>query len=284
METPVLRAPTPQELAELASLAARGAVFADEEEFREFADAVPWRIAVTDAGDALIVERWREHLDWLAMRAVWAAPRRMPGIVDAAKALARERGLGTLLSPLVPEELAGPYERAHMVPALKVIVMRRPLSADDVAASPPLRWHLAEAGPGDVAALLALDRLGFDPVWAYDRAIFERLLDRDRVIVASEAPGGPPIGYATACRTQREGVIGRLAVDPDRRGLGIGHALLAEALRGLRRCGAPYATLTTQADNIAAQRLYSRSGFKALRGALVGMTTSVEEEGLGERG
>jgi ribosomal-protein-alanine N-acetyltransferase len=272
MEAAGLRAPSRGELEEIATLAVRGGAFDAPDELLDFASAGPWRVLVTDAGDAVVLERWREHLDWLAMRAVWAAPRRMPGLVDGVRRVARERGLGTVLSPLVPSELAGPYERAAMVPALKVLMLRRPVASAETALVPASPWTLAEAGPGDLDALLALDRASFDPVWAYDRTILERFLTRDRVVVASRSRGGPVLGYAAVSFAGGDGMIGRLAVDPGSRGAGIGSALVAEALRGIGRAGGSYATLTTQSDNAAAQRLYAGLGFKTLRGHLVGLT------------
>jgi ribosomal-protein-alanine N-acetyltransferase len=274
MEPAALRLPSDAELDEIATLATRGAAFDDREEFIGFAAAGPWRVLVTDAGDAVVLERWREHLDWLAMRAVWAAPRRMPGIVEAVRDVARERGLGTVLSPFVASELAGPYERAGMAPALKVLVLRRPVSAQDETSAPAQPWRFHPAGPGDAEALLALDHASFDPVWAYDRTILERFVDRGRVLLASRGPGGPALGYVAFSFAEGEGMIGRLAVDPAARGEGIGSALVERALRGIGLAGGSYATLTTQADNVAAQSLYAGLGFKTLRGHLVGLTAS----------
>jgi ribosomal-protein-alanine N-acetyltransferase len=271
----VLRAPTAGELTDVASLAVRAAVFESVDELRDLASVDPWRVLVTDAGDAVVVERWREHLDWLAMRAVWAAPRRMPGLVEGVREVARKLGLRTVLSPFVASELAGPYEDSGMSPRLRVLMLRRAVTAEDLAPPPVSGWSLAEAGPDDAGALVELDRASFDPVWAYDRTILDRFLVRDRVVVASRGPGGPPLGYIVASLSSEEGMIGRLAVDPVARGSGVGSALVAEALRGIGLAGGAYATLTTQSDNVAAQRLYSRFGFKTLRGELVGLTVGV---------
>lgn len=281
MQAPSLRAPTAGELSEIAALSVRASVFETPDDLLELAAEEPWRVAVTGEGDAVVLERWRAHLDWLAMRAVWAVPRRVPALVEALREVGRERGFGTLLSPLVASELAGPYARAGMTPTLRVLMLRRELSAEDAIASAaaPAGVELAEAGVDALDELLVLDGRCFEPVWAYDHPTLERYLTRDRAVVAVEPGTGDVLGYVLANRLGEEGMIGRLAVSPEAQGRGVGAALVTEAVRGLAWAGVPYATLTTQADNHAAQRLYVRLGFRTLRGELVGLTTTTATEG-----
>jgi GNAT superfamily N-acetyltransferase len=273
---PALRPPSDDELRELAALAARSDLFGSPGDVVELARLEPWRVLVTDPGDAVILERWRDHLDWLSMRAVWAAPRRMPELVEGVRLLARERGFGTVVSPIVAAELAGPYRRAGMGPVLHILMLRRGLTAADtgrvagVTAAPGV--DVGEDSTAATDELLELDAACFEPVWAYDRTLLERYLAQDRLVTARTADTGRLLGYATAGRVGHEGTIGRLAVAPDFRGRGIGAALVAEAVAGLAWAGASCATLTTQADNAAAQRLYLRSGFRVLRGELLGLT------------
>jgi len=58
------------------------------------------------------------------------------------------------------------------------------------------------------------------------------------------------------------GVLHDIVVDPARRGLGIGRALLDATLAELETRGAPRVVLSTAERNEAAQRLFARAGFR----------------------
>ncbi len=59
----------------------------------------------------------------------------------------------------------------------------------------------------------------------------------------------------------RDGAIQNLGVHPEFRNLGVGKALLIEALRGFRSVGCMFANLEVTMQNTAAIRLYERFGF-----------------------
>ena len=56
-----------------------------------------------------------------------------------------------------------------------------------------------------------------------------------------------------------------MAVKPERRGAGIGTALLAAAEDEARRCGLPYMALMVTEENAVARRLYERAGYQTER-------------------
>lgn len=58
------------------------------------------------------------------------------------------------------------------------------------------------------------------------------------------------------------GVIQDIVVDPDYRGQGIGRTLLDAVNAALAKKGAPRVVLSTAEQNEAAQRLFSRAGFR----------------------
>lgn len=62
-----------------------------------------------------------------------------------------------------------------------------------------------------------------------------------------------------------QGFIAYMAVNPDRRGAGIGTALLAAAEGEARRLGLPYMALMVTEENAAARRLYQRAGYRTER-------------------
>lgn len=95
-------------------------------------------------------------------------------------------------------------------------------------------------------------------------------LDRPNAVVLVAEREGEVIGYTYAgvegfdwmALRGPAGVVYDILVDPDRRGLGVGRALLDAALTALRERGAPRAVLSTAERNENAQRLFARAGFR----------------------
>lgn len=81
----------------------------------------------------------------------------------------------------------------------------------------------------------------------------------DHVVVAERA--GEAVGYVTCHRTQTAGRIGLVGVAESARGLGIGHAMIGEALRWCSSQDLDEVTVATQGRNMAALNLYQKSGF-----------------------
>jgi ribosomal protein S18 acetylase RimI-like enzyme len=119
-------------------------------------------------------------------------------------------------------------------------------------------------------------------VQADDGRLFRRLqtLDGCRAIIReiSVHPGFDPtstftiedetgvLGCVQGIRRDRKvGAIQNLAVVPERRGEGVGYALLQAACRGFRDGGLRYVVLEVTADNRAALALYHRMGFAPRR-------------------
>ena len=62
-----------------------------------------------------------------------------------------------------------------------------------------------------------------------------------------------------------QGFIAYMVVDPERRGTGIGTALLSAAEGEARRLGLPYMALMVTEENAVARRLYERAGYQTER-------------------
>ena len=76
------------------------------------------------------------------------------------------------------------------------------------------------------------------------------------------------VGYVGLTIRGDHGHLDRLAVDPDRRRGGLGSALVAHALDRFAAHGVRRVTLTTQHDNLRAQPIYRRFGFRPTGGQL----------------
>jgi dTDP-4-amino-4,6-dideoxy-D-galactose acyltransferase len=104
----------------------------------------------------------------------------------------------------------------------------------------------------------------FDPQRCDD--MYEAWIERscngwaDRVIVAELE--GLAAGYVSChLRTPRDGQIGLVAVESNKRGLGLGLVMLDEALRWFADQKVTSVSVVTQGRNVKAARFYQRAGF-----------------------
>lgn len=241
------------------TLVAAGA-FADDAELDRAWGADPWRIQVTERGDAAVLARWRDHLDVLAVEALWCRERDIAGAIGELHALALGRGFGDLLGPPVPLEQSGSYEAAGMRVYETVTTFRRATRSEPALDAPAVDGvRLREAVAGDVEALLAIDASCFGEFWRYDRTSMDRFLRTQRVAVAVSAEG--PIGYTLSTVNRGDGLLGRVGVASGWRGRGVGRLLVSDVLAALCERGVGQVALCTQTDNLAARALYRACGF-----------------------
>ena len=229
--------------------------------------ADPWRVRVTDRGEAMILGRWRDHLPDCAVLALWCDPRRIPVIVADLLSVAAEQGFEHLIGPLAPESEASRYREAGLQVTDRVRVMRldRPVRAEQPGS--PAGVKLRPARASDLPAILALDASCFDPFWRYDSARMEQLMAADRVAVATIE--GTVVGYTLSTLRAGDGGLGRLAVAPAHRRRGIGRALALEAIGWAAGSGAHSVVLSTQEVNMASRGLYRSIGFRETGDMLV---------------
>lgn len=121
---------------------------------------------------------------------------------------------------------------------------------------------------------------GTNPEVGYGRFLRSRLRDDDSVVLVAER-NGVIVGYVLAgleplsWKELRDacGFIEDVAVEESGRRTGIATALIEAAVDWLRSRGAPRVMLWTAEQNIAAQRLFARLGF---RGTMREMTREIE--------
>ncbi len=262
------RPATASDLAWVAPAALHAHLVDDLPELLAISQAEPWRVRVTERGEAAFLGRWRAQLDDLAVLGLWCAPTRVPFMVGDLIEVARAQGFGRLLGPLVPESQAGPYLDAGLRIVERVDVLRLERPGRVAVTPPPAGVTIREAGPSDLDAIGRIDRASFPAFWRYDPAQLARLLSTGRGAVAEGE--GIAIGYTLATISSGGSSLGRLAVAPADRLHGVGTALASEAVAWLSGQGARAVTLSTQSDNEASRRLYGRLGFRRLPDTLVG--------------
>lgn len=115
----------------------------------------------------------------------------------------------------------------------------------------------------DVPALVRIEERAF----AADRLTrrsFHRMLTRAHAKCLVAEHDGAIVGYALVLLRRGTSLarLYSLAVDPDRRSLGVGRALLAAAERAATAADALFLRLEVRADNEAAISLYQRAGYR----------------------
>jgi ribosomal protein S18 acetylase RimI-like enzyme len=110
-----------------------------------------------------------------------------------------------------------------------------------------------------------------------------QLKRKDAIVLVADEDGAV-VGYAYGALEGPDwltlrgpaGVIYDLMVDTEHRRQGVGRRLLEAAIAALQRLGAPQVMLETAAPNAAAQRLFTRAGF---RPTLIEMTRDNDFKG-----
>ncbi len=116
----------------------------------------------------------------------------------------------------------------------------------------------------DIPALATLEPELFpDDAWSEQTWWAELALRPRRCYVVAEQ-GGAVVGYAGLDRGGEVADVMTIAVAPPARGKGLGRVLIDCLIRAARRDGAQHLMLEVRADNVAAQRLYSGTGFEML--------------------
>lgn len=127
--------------------------------------------------------------------------------------------------------------------------------------------EIVRAGQLDLPVLAALHRAVFgDPASPdtgerWDETFFSSLMTGPGVFGWVASVGGDPAGFALGRTAAQEAEILTIGVRPDRRGQGIGAALLARLVEHCRSAGVEALYLEVATDNASALALYRRAGF-----------------------
>ncbi|ELY70815.1 ribosomal protein S18-alanine N-acetyltransferase [Natronobacterium gregoryi] len=117
----------------------------------------------------------------------------------------------------------------------------------------------------DLLAVVRIENASFPQPWPHEA--FERFLGEAGFLVAIS--DGAVVGYVVSDLVSNAGRpfghVKDVAVHPDRRGSGIGSALLSRSLAVLAAHGASSVKLEVRASNDPAKRLYREFGFESLR-------------------
>jgi ribosomal-protein-alanine N-acetyltransferase len=125
------------------------------------------------------------------------------------------------------------------------------------------RLRIRRAGPGDLDAVVGIERACFAAPWP--RSVMAEEIDGrgcSRVEVAEEPQA--VTGFMIYWVISPEAHLINLAVAPAAQGRGVGRALLERLLEVARAEGVEQVYLEVRASNLVAQRLYDGLGFEQI--------------------
>jgi ribosomal protein S18 acetylase RimI-like enzyme len=175
--------------------------------------------------------------------------------VEKARACGYDSVLTSAVSPREAEAfLAAGFSVRERLHLLELRLAQPPAAAAQ---------HLEKGARRDRDEVVALDDLSFDAFWRLGSAGLKDALDATPSSRYRIGRDGPSIvAYAITGIAGRFGYLQRIAVHPDARREGWGHALVADGLRWIWERGCVRAYVNTQLHNTRALALYQSFGFQ----------------------
>ena len=219
---------------------------------------------VVGQGTILRISPWRDEPSTVQVVVV-GGPAPDDRAINEMMVHLANRSVATVLTTALARHDQQPFEAAGFRPVEHLTLLHRIL--DPTIPPAPVRTvhrvrrlrarQLAEALAVDMAAFT-----GSTDIWQFDTSAFAEAceatdVNRRRLVRRH----GRTAGFALTGRTAKIGFVQRLAVHPDHQRVGVGSALLADALAWLIRHGVRDVWVNTQPDNRPAQALYGHHGF-----------------------
>lgn len=133
-----------------------------------------------------------------------------------------------------------------------------------------------EAAASDCEALAAIDRASSPSPWS--RSSLLGAVESPSSLLLMAELGGEAAGFAALQFGGELAALDEIAVRPDLRRLGLGSALLKEAVRFATARGCSSLTLEVRAGNLPAVGLYRSAGFKPV-GVRPGLYRCPDDDG-----
>jgi ribosomal-protein-alanine N-acetyltransferase len=141
--------------------------------------------------------------------------------------------------------------------------VRGPESPRSAARAATAPFHVRAMTPHDVRAVVALERKVFSDPWP-ETLFREALRETSLTTALVVEDAGTVAGYALCTFVSDEAHLENLAVQPERRGMGMAQALLAALLDLAADRACSYMALEVRAANARAIRFYERNGFQSV--------------------
>ncbi|HZD22645.1 MAG TPA: GNAT family N-acetyltransferase [Acidimicrobiia bacterium] len=169
-----------------------------------------------------------------------------------------EMGASTIYSPALFPDSTRVWEKSGFHPATELALMERSL----LGAAPRPNRKVIPTDTPDWEAVLVVDRAAFEGFWGMSALGLREAFEASRSSTVLQASiDGELTGYALVGNHWSVSYLHRIAVHPHHTGQGIGFSLLSAGITWGRAHGARSMVLNVRDANMAAQRLYQRSGF-----------------------
>ncbi len=223
-------------------------------------------------GERAHVGRWRELTGIAVIAPLPGAVPLSPEFIEQCCSVLRDDGYDRVVTPALAQNELMPFMQAGFTTREQLFVLTHNLHGLRVPRLDGIT--LRRSRSSDLARTLSVDAQAFDDFWRFDSeslgeactatpqtrfrvAVSERRLEND----ARSLPAGLVLGYCIAGRSRHQGFLQRLAVAPEAQGLGIGSALVWDALGWLFRRRSRTRIVNTQESNRRAMALYKACGF-----------------------
>jgi ribosomal protein S18 acetylase RimI-like enzyme len=144
-------------------------------------------------------------------------------------------------------------------------LLRASIDAEPSSDAGPVR----RATPADIAVVSRLHRTLFESTYIGEADLVRAIDAADCALFVATGADGSPAGYLYLqdAPIEQEAYIDYLGIDSDRRGRGLGSALLGAASRWGAASGRAHLALTVREDRPGAHALYRRHGFVEISAA-----------------
>ena len=122
--------------------------------------------------------------------------------------------------------------------------------------------HYRKMTPDDVEAVYAIELATFPSPWTLDSFHYEMRENQFAHYTVAVNDSGKIIGFCGMWIVIDAAQITNVAVLPEARGLGIGEALMREAMKVAKEGGADIMSLEVRVTNTVAQNLYRKLDFQ----------------------
>lgn len=219
---------------------------------------------IPESEEFILVQPWR-NCDEISAIHTFGAFANEDMLVNAVMNHARETGQAGMVAVDLHETRQPSFFQRHGLTRAEEIVTytRANLHALREPVTPSLlSMTRVEAGTSPLLdAVVDLDHRAFPWFWWNSVLEFEIYLDYPSVEVWAGTIDDEVVAYAGITRYRGWAHLDRIAISPDRQGMGLGRDMLHQIMRQAARRGAQSLALSTQRGNQRSRRLYERSGF-----------------------